>query len=152
MERTESRIIQVAPTHENDMLEEMQRFGWNLQGRQEMRVEGDTAPDLATSLGLSGNTQTYVTKITHYVKLHFVRSLDFPNLEEIQRIESEYHNLPFPSSAEVKTPEARPDVAAILGGVAMLGFGLIGMFGPVDEMGPLVGAAPLLLGGLPCLF
>ena len=72
---------------------------WNLQGRQEMSVEGDTSPDLATTLGLSGNTQTYVTKIKHYVKLHFARNLNIPNLERVKQIESEYHNLSSPSDS-----------------------------------------------------
>ncbi|MCL0083914.1 hypothetical protein M1N77_05250 [Thermodesulfovibrionales bacterium] len=133
MERTESRIVQVAPTHENGMIEEMQRFGWNLQGRQEMRVEGDTAPDLATSLGLSGNTQTHITKIQHYVKLHFVRSLELPNLERIRRIESEYFDLPFPpdSGPEFKKlllSSAWKEFVAFFAGVALVIAGAITHF------------------------
>lgn len=36
MERTESTVIQVAPDYENDKIKEMEGFGWNLQGRQEV--------------------------------------------------------------------------------------------------------------------
>ena len=100
MKRTESRIIQAYPTYENDMIKEMERFGWSLQGRQEMRIEGDTSPDVSIPALITdaiGKTQTYKTEVERYVKLHFVRSLDLPNLDRVREIESEYFNLPFPS-------------------------------------------------------
>ena len=41
MDRTESTVTQVAPTYENEKIREMERFGWSLQGRQEIHEEGD---------------------------------------------------------------------------------------------------------------
>ena len=93
MERTESLIVQVAPSFEQDKIKEMETFGWNLQGRQEVHEEGD-----AYGRPSYTNSSTYVvkTKVKHYVKLHFVRSLTLPNLDKIRQIEAEYNNLPFP--------------------------------------------------------
>ena len=93
MERTESTVIQVAPDIENDQIKEMELFGWNLQGRQEIHEEGDAygRPSIL-------NSDVYVTTqhVSHYVKLHFVRSLEFPNLERIRELETQYRRLPFP--------------------------------------------------------
>jgi hypothetical protein len=93
MERTESLVVQVAPSFEQDKIKEMETFGWNLQGRQEIHEEGDAygRPSYIDS-------STYVVKTTvkHYVKLHFVRAMSLPNLDRIRQIESEYNNLPFP--------------------------------------------------------
>lgn len=90
MERTESTVVQVAPDYENEKTQEMQGFGWNLQGRQEMREEGEAYGRPS----LTGSSYIVTTKVSHYVKLHFIRSLDHPNLAEIKRLEAEYSNLP----------------------------------------------------------
>lgn len=92
MERTESLVVQVAPTFENEKIAEMETFGWNLQGRQEIHEAGDAygAPSVFS------NTYVIKQRVSQYVKLHFVRSLTLPNLKEIRRIEEEYFNLPFP--------------------------------------------------------
>lgn len=93
MQRTESTVIQVAPSYENFKIGEMQLFGWNLQGRQEIHEEGDAYGRQSEW----SNTYVITTHVSHYVKLHFARSLALPNLEQIRRIETEYYNLPFPS-------------------------------------------------------
>ncbi len=41
MERTESIVIQVAPSYENTMIKEMEIFGWNLQSRKEIHEQGE---------------------------------------------------------------------------------------------------------------
>lgn len=41
MERTESIVVQVSPEYENAKIKEMEMFGWNLQGRQEIHEEGE---------------------------------------------------------------------------------------------------------------
>lgn len=150
MERTESRIIQVAPAHENGMIEEMQRFAWNLLGRQEMRIEGHTSPDISVSAFVAdsiGGTQSYKTKIKHYVKLHFARSLDIPNLERLRQIESEYFNLPFPSSAP---PPRGKDPPAGLFGLLALGFLVMGiLIEPVFLLGAGVMVVAALCIGIP---
>ncbi len=103
MDRTESVVIQVAPDFENQKIQEMQLFGWNLQGRQEIEQQGEA---YGRPSFLSEYTGTYVIKTTvkRYVKLHFVRNFNFPNLEKIRQFESEYANLPFPGPASLKGP------------------------------------------------
>lgn len=96
-ERTESTVMQVAPDYENDMIKEMDLFGWSLQGRQEIHEEGDAYGRSGHLDELFGES-TYVieTKVSRYVKLHFVRSRALPNLDRIREIEAEYFALPFP--------------------------------------------------------
>lgn len=99
MERTESAVIQVAPDYENDKIQEMQGFGWNLHGRQEMREEGEAFGRPS----LTGSSYIIKTKVSHYVKLHFVRSLSLPNLAEIKRLEADYFNLSLMPLPSIKT-------------------------------------------------
>ncbi len=97
MERTESKIIEVAPREETGVIQNLQSFGWNLQGRQEMRFEGNSVgrPDLFSGFG-GVESYTIVTEIHHYVKLHFVRSMNIPNLDRIHVLENEYFGMGFP--------------------------------------------------------
>lgn len=92
MERTESKIVQVAPSYENNKIQELQVFGWNLHGRQEIHEEGDAegGPDLI------GNGYTITTKVNKYVKLHMIRSMEEPNLARIRQLEAEYNAMPRP--------------------------------------------------------
>ncbi len=81
--RTESVVVQVAPEYENQKIQEMQLFGWNLQGRQEIEQQGQA---YGRPSYLAEFTGTYVIKTTVYrfVKLHFVRSLNLPNLDRVR--------------------------------------------------------------------
>jgi hypothetical protein len=92
MARNESKIVQVAPSGENAKIQELQIFGWDLHGRQEVQQQGDAegSPDLF------GNGYTITTTVHSYVKLHFVRSLETPHLSQIRQLESEYDSLPRP--------------------------------------------------------
>lgn len=99
MDRTESNIIQVAPNYENNKIKEMEMFGWNLQGRQEIHEEGDAYGEES----MFGNSYTVTTKVSHYVKLHFVRSLSLPNIEKIKAIEAEYYSKNFPPVPTIKS-------------------------------------------------
>ncbi len=105
MERTESTVVQVAPQQENEMIQEMELFGWNLQGRQEIQESGQA---YGRPSYLSELTDTYVVKITvtSYVKLHFVRSLKMPNLDRLKEIQEEYFSLPFPKAPSLLLPKA----------------------------------------------
>lgn len=95
MEQTESAVVQVAPDYENDKIKEMESFGWNLQGRQEIHEKGEAfgRPSYIDS-------STYVVKTTvyKYVKLHFARPKSLPGISKIRPLESEYQALPFPPS------------------------------------------------------
>ncbi len=122
MERMESSVVQAAPSYENDKIQEMQGFGWSLQGRQEIHEEGEA---YGRPSYLSEFTGTYVvkTKVSQYVKLHFVRSVGMPNLDQIKRLEAEYFNLPFPQSASF----TGPGCFTAFGAVGVL-VGLLGLF------------------------
>jgi len=101
MERTESIVIQVTPAYENAKIKEMQLFGWNLQGRQEVHEEGDA---YGRPSYLDRTTYLIKTKVYHYVKLHFVRSLSLPNLDKIRELENEYLSLPVPRFPSIVPP------------------------------------------------
>lgn len=98
MERTESIVIQVAPSYENAKIKEMENFGWNLVGRQEIHEEGEAYG----SPSAFSNSYIVKTKVSSYVKLHFNRSLEMPNIDKIKNIESEYFSLPFPPVSGIK--------------------------------------------------
>ena len=92
MERTESKIIQVSPNYENDKIQEQQTFRWNLQNRQEIHEEGDTEG----GPGLFSGDYVVTTRVNVYVKLHFVRSLEMPNIAKIKELESAYNAIARP--------------------------------------------------------
>ncbi len=119
MERTESVVIQVAPDYENDKIREMQMFGWNLQSRQEMHEEGDAYGRPS----ITGGSYKVTTKVFKYVKLHFVRSLDLPNLNRIKQIEDEFYKLPFPN-----TP-------SFIGPLIVIGLGIVGFLSSINKQG-----------------
>lgn len=101
MERTESIVVQVAPAYEQEKIKEMELFGWSLQSRQEIHEEGETTGGPA----IFAMEPTYVikTKVHHYVKLHFVRSLNMPHYETFKRIEDECRRQPFPPVASIRS-------------------------------------------------
>jgi hypothetical protein len=103
VERTESRVVQVAPDWENQKIEEMQQFGWSLQNRQEIEQEGEA---YGRPSHMAEFTGTYVIKtmVSRFVKLHFVRSLSMANLDEIRQLEAAYEALPFPGKVSYKGP------------------------------------------------
>ncbi len=140
MERTESLVVQVAPTYENDKIQEMQLFGWSLQGRQEIHEEGDA---YGRPSYLSNSTYVVKTTVHHYVKLHFTRSLSLPNLEKIKQIEAEYSNLPFPGPASLVGPivvmaffgfGVVPALAIMSENVGA-GFGMLALYGAFVALG-----------------
>jgi hypothetical protein len=100
MERTESLVVQVTPSYENAKIHQMEHFYWSLQGRQEIHEKGDAegAPSIF------GDAYIIKTKVSHYVKLHFVRPLSTPHLDRIKPIEAEYFSLPFPGGPSLKWP------------------------------------------------
>lgn len=110
MERTESMVVQVAADYENDKIKEMQLFGWNLQSRQEIMghlKEAETPDNLFVAIGRGmkeGATGKKTYEYDHYVKLHFVRDLNLPNLSEIKKLETEYCNLPYPEIPSLTWP------------------------------------------------
>jgi hypothetical protein len=100
MERTESKVIQVAPDYENEMIQEMQSFGWNLQGRQEMHEQGDAYGRPS----ITSDSYVVTTKVNKYVKLHFARSLAIPNLARVRELEQEFFGQQIPASPTLTAP------------------------------------------------
>jgi hypothetical protein len=113
MSRTESVVIQVAPSHENDKIREMALFGWELYGRQEMAVAGNTTGTVTPGM-FGGGTVTLTTQVRHYVKLHFARSLAMPGLEFVRGIEAEYFRQPFPKAPAPALPAGLAVVLAFI--------------------------------------
>lgn len=93
MPRNESRVLQSAPMFENQLIQEMEKFGWSLQGRQEIHEVGDSKG----ADSFLGDKYVVKTKVSHYVKLHFTRDLDLPGLEGIRAVEREYFAVAYPS-------------------------------------------------------
>lgn len=118
MERTESKIVQVAPDAENEMVEMMQVFGWNLLNRQEvighLMVEGDDHNSFGGILKSSlrsgdlpgGSLMNLERKVTydHYSKLQFSRSLSLPHLEQRKALQREFESLRYPAPPKQYLP------------------------------------------------
>lgn len=100
MERTESIVIQVAPDYENEKIRETELFGWNLQGRQELHEEGEAFAQRS----IWSDDYIIKTKVYNYVKLHFVRDLNLPNLKEIHKLEDQYYSLSVPKYPSLIPP------------------------------------------------
>jgi hypothetical protein len=100
MERTESKVVQAAPDYENEMIQEMQYFGWNLQGRQEMHEQGNAYGRPS----ITSDSYIVTTKVNKYVKLHFTRSLSMPNLTRVRELEQEYFGQQFPALPTLTVP------------------------------------------------
>ena len=133
MERTESTVIQVAPDYENARIKEMENFGWSLQGRQEIHEKGEA---YGRPSYVSDSTYIIKTTVSHYVKLHFVRSQNLKGLEQIRALESQYFALPFP---------AVPSVMSFAWPVVLILMGLVSLTNPQTAAG-LFGL--VLFGGL----
>lgn len=120
MERTESEIVQVGPAYENAMIKHMEQWGWNLQSRQEIHEEGDAT----VGRSVLGDTYVIKTKVSHYVKLHFARSLSLPNLDRIRPLENEYNGLTvdFPTLIPGGIPPVLVFVLVLFGGWALWPF------------------------------
>lgn len=97
MARTESKSTQVHPADEQNMIDVMQRFHWNLQSSQEIKTKD-------SHLERRGDKIYSVTETEHYVKLVFTRDLDTPNLDRLRELENEYFSMQFPSKPGVIAP------------------------------------------------
>jgi zinc-ribbon domain len=108
--RTESIVLSVPPSFENECIKERELFGWNLQNRQEvighLRL-AETPDNLGHAIwqgAVEGATGKKTLEYDHYVKLHFARSVALPNLSRIKQLESEYFSLPFPGAKGILWP------------------------------------------------
>jgi len=107
MEEKESIVIYVTPNYESTKIEEMQKFGYELQKRQDIHAifNRGMAFDIRYLEPIDGSSYVVNQITSKYVKLHFTRSLGFPNLDKIKQIELEYNNLSFPSGPSLAVPK-----------------------------------------------
>lgn len=113
MERTESKIIQIAPSLEQQMIDVMSKFGWSLHGRQEIQIEsgkggrrrmtGELSRDLFIPDGYKLVLESE-RSLRHYVKLHFIRPINFKNSDKLNVLENEYFSLEFLKRPRLKAP------------------------------------------------
>ncbi|MCE5251365.1 hypothetical protein LLG96_14215 [bacterium] len=89
MARTESKSIQVHPRDEQQQIDFMQHFYWNLLSSQEIK-------NIDNRLERRGDTIYQVRNTEHYVKLVFSRDLDTPDLDKIKKLENEFFSLKQP--------------------------------------------------------
>lgn len=87
--RTESKVVQVRPEDEQQQIDFMHQFYWNLLSSQEIR-------SIDNHLETRGDSLYSVTKTTHYVKLAFTRDVATPNLDNIRKLEKEFFDLSIP--------------------------------------------------------
>lgn len=92
--RTESTAFQVHPSDEQEMIETMQCFGWNLLATQEVKT-------VDNSLERRGDTLYSVRTTERYVKLSFSRDVDLPNIAILRKLEQRFNSLSLPPCPSV---------------------------------------------------
>lgn len=90
MARTESKVMQVHPNDEQQVINLMQRFHWSLLNAQEIKLR-----DSHLESSYTGDIKS-VTVTEHYIKLSFSRDIDLPNLDKVKRLENQFFSLPQP--------------------------------------------------------
>ena len=104
----ESKVVQVAPSREDDTIDEYQAFGWELKNSQTIDKQDS---HLENQFG----TIYSVTESEKYVKLTFRRNKKMANYARLVELENKYYG------AEVYEPEGPSGMK--------LGFGLFMLFG-----------------------
>ena len=90
MARTESISFQVHPDDEQQQINHMQEFYWNLLSSQEVKT-------VDTHEEVRGDSVYNVKNTEHYVKLTFQRDLSTPHISEIKDLEKQYNSLSRPN-------------------------------------------------------
>lgn len=111
--RKESKLLQCHPRDEQNEVDFMQKFYWNLQGTQ-------TVQTIDNHLEKRGANLYSVSNQQRYVKLHFSRELDIPHLDKIRALENEYALLPIP-----KFPKLFPGGGLLWGVLFFFSFGML---------------------------
>jgi len=114
MGRTESLSIQVHPNDEQEQINLMQKFHWNLLNSQEIKT-------VDSHLERRGDSIYSVTNSEHYVKLVFSRELELPNLTEIKQLEQQFNSLIKPKEPQLFPGTIFPWlIAALFWGIGIL--------------------------------
>jgi hypothetical protein len=112
--RTESKTMQVHPNDEQYYIDIMEEFHWNLKSTQEIKTKD-------SHLENRGGELYNVTESEHYIKLAFERPYDFPNRDEIVRLENEFFSMVYDSKGGYKTAIIVTLIAAVILGLAVNG-------------------------------
>ena len=81
----ESKVVQVAPSYEDETIDEYQTFGWELRSSQTIDKQDS---HLENQFG----TIYSVTETEKYVKLTFRRNKKMLNYEKLVELENRYHS------------------------------------------------------------
>ena len=84
----ESKSLKVAVEQEQNCIDDMANFGWELKSSQEINVK-----ESHLEKGSYSDTIYSVTTSEHYVKLVFSRDTAMPNYSRVTQLESEYYTL-----------------------------------------------------------
>jgi hypothetical protein len=149
--RTESFVASIAPEDENSKIQQMELFGWSLQGRQEIigPLQRAAIPDsLLSAVGRGaweGATGRTTVSRDHYVKLHFVRDPQMEGIERLRALENEYFSLQFPAAKGIVWPVLFT-LMPIPGGFAMIAGATTGQGSGPGLQGLIVVAGWMALG------
>lgn len=88
--RVETRVVDVAPHHEQSMIDLMARFKWRLKSSTPVKTKD-------THLEQRGDKIYSVTETEDYIHLVFERDLDDPNIRRVKALEAEYYSIVIPS-------------------------------------------------------
>lgn len=116
LEKNESIAIDVTQRYENEIVKEMEMFGWKIQNHQEIHKKGKA---YGRTINIYNQNHVIKTKVSKHIRLHFHRSLELPNIDKIRRIESAIFALPFPEPPTEKS-FLWPILFACIGGLILL--------------------------------
>lgn len=127
MARTESKTHKVHPDYEQNTIDLMQRFHWNLASSQDVKTQ-------TAHVERNGDDLVQVKETEHFVSLVFSRDMDTPNLPRLRELESEFFQIDYPSKPTLKAPIVTASIfgfmalgafngGSIGGGLAMLAIG-----------------------------
>lgn len=125
--RTESKTVTVTLDQEKELIQNMELFGWYIQSREDVTPLVPADPKATTS-----------------IKLHFVRRLDLPNLDEIKDLESQY---PFGELPEEYRGGCLTDILAMAlgrGGPLLILIGIALLF--VEQISKAIAIGVIVLG------
>lgn len=138
MAKMETRSVAVSPEQEQGTIEIYEKFGWEVQGSQEILSE-NTRNETRTSL--MGNNELWnITTKTNYVKIVFKRDKEMKNYDKVCELEKEYE---LNEALYVNSPNFLPGKVLLVIIIACLIVAISGFSG--GEIG--IGLVGILIGG-----
>jgi len=106
----ETAVFRVTHQYEYSKTRTMEMFGWRRDQRVEIRQKGDALGRLPLAVH---DFRIVTLRVAGCVELHFSRSHDVPNLEELKAIEAEYNSVPSPTEPRLGPAITAGVVAAV---------------------------------------